>query len=43
MLRKLVFRDHHAKEIRDGLDNEWDDDMDDETYVRSLSDDDDWQ
>ena len=43
MPRKLVFGDHHAKEISDGLDDEWDDDMDDKTYVESLSDDDDWE
>ena len=43
MPRKLVFRDRHAKEKPDGLHDEWDDDMDDETYVGSLSDDDDWE
>ena len=41
MPRKLVFGGHHAKEISDGLDDEWDDDMDDKSYVEYLSDNDD--
>ena len=43
MPRKLVFGDRHAKEISDGLDDEWDDDTDDKSYVESLSDNDDWE
>ena len=43
MPRKLVFGDHHTKEIPDGLDNvgEWDDELDDDMYTGTSSDDED--